>query len=154
MNVDEIRAAITGNPETRALLPSSGPEVTQEHIDAVAAALSVGRYRLRDTQIGPGTIMAACGAVEGAALLDALEALAQTPHPLARAVHWTLRIIDRGEFNLGIQASRDQVSALAAGGVMSAGTRDALLALGQEPDPVTARDVGLAITNDDGSLAV
>ncbi len=147
MTHDEIRSAIVADPAIYALLPD---------VVAVANALSEGRYRLRKTQIGPGTIMAALGAAEGATLLETLTALAaqSTTVPAYVPIKWALKIIDRGDFDLGEQAARDQVVALASAGVMSATARDKLLALGQEPDPVSPRDVGLAITNDDGSLAV
>lgn len=155
MTVDEIRAAIAADPAIRALLPATAP-VAQAQIEAVAAALSVGRVRLRHTQIGPGTIMAALGAANGATLLETLTALAaqSASNPAYIPIKWALKIIDRGELNLGEPAARDQVVALAAGGVMTAQARDALLALGQEPDPVAEYDVRCAVFNLDGSLAV
>ena len=130
-------------PTIYALLPDSA---------AIADALSRDRYRLRKTQIGPGTILAALGPTTGAALLDTLTAMAADPQ--YSAVKWALKVIDRGEFDLGQDASRGQVAALAAAGVMSAASRDALLALGQEPDPVDEFAVRCAIYEDDGSLAL
>lgn len=150
MTVDEIRAAIAADPAIRALLPAA-PPVSQAQVEAVAAALSAGRVRYVKTAIGPGTILAELGQA-GADLLDQLEELAKLP--AHNMVKHALRVIDRGEFDMGVAASRAQVAGLAAAGVMSAAARDALLALGQEPDPLSARDVAVAITNDDGSLAV
>lgn len=149
MTHDEIRAAIAARPELADLVAAG------DHV-GIAAALSVGRTRLRATQIGPGTIMAALGAADGATLLETLTALAaqSATVPAYVPIKWALKIIDRGEFDMSAQAARDQVVALAAAGVMSNAARDALLALGQEPDPVSEFDVRCAIYNADGSLAV
>jgi hypothetical protein len=155
MTSDEIRAAITAQPEIRALLPAA-ELIAQAEIDAVAAALSVGRTRHRSTHVGPGTIMAVLGAAEGAALLETLTTMAAAAGsvPAYVPIKWAMKIIDRGELDLGVQATRDQIAALAAGGVMSAASRDKLLALGAEPDPISEYSVRCAIFADDGSLLV
>lgn len=136
MTRDEIRAAIVARPELADM-------VTARDDAGIAAALSAGRTRLRRTQIGPGTILAALGPTGGAQLLDTLTAMAADPQ--YSAVKWALKVIDRGEFDLGVAAARAQVATLAAGGVMTAQTRDALLALGEEPDPVSVADVSDAL---------
>lgn len=151
MTTNEIRASIVADPGIRALLPATGSDVTQAHIDSVAAALSVGRFRLVKTEIGPGTILSALGQA-GADLLDDLEVMAQNPaHNL---IKHALKVINAGNFDLGNPASRAQVVGLCAAGLFAAEARDALLALGQEADPVDEFDVRRAIFNDDGSLAV
>ncbi len=84
--------------------------------------------------IGYGTVMEALGADAGAALLDALEALsASTP-----AVKWAMRLLDKGDLNVGSTAVRAQLDALCAGGVMTALQRDSLKALGEAPGPYRA----------------
>lgn len=136
MTRDEIRAAIAARSDLANALAARDDA-------GIASALSAGRTRLRRTQIGPGTILAALGPTTGAALLDTLTAMAADPQ--YSAVKWALRVVDRGEFDLGIAAARAQVATLAAAGVMSAASRDALLALGEEPDPVSVADVSAAL---------
>jgi hypothetical protein len=151
MATNEIRASIVADPRIRALLPATGSGVTQTHIDSVAAALSVGRFRLVKTEIGPGTILATLGQT-GADLLDALEVMAQNPaHNL---IKHALKVINAGSFDMGSQASRAQVVGLCAAGLFSVEARDALLALGQAPDPVDEYSVRCAIFALDGSLTV
>ena len=52
MTADEIRAAIAADPALQALVPDT---------QAIAAALSVGRTRYVETQIGVGTIIEVLG---------------------------------------------------------------------------------------------
>lgn len=140
MTRDEIRAAIAARPDLADALAARDDV-------ALAAALSVGRYRLCRTQIGPGTIMATLGAADGATLLETLTAMAAQAATVPQYVpiKWAMQIINRGELDLGAPAAREQVATLAAGGVMSQAARDALLALGQEPDPLSVSEVSAAL---------
>lgn len=147
MTPEEIRFAISTTPGLRELLPDT---------EALAAALSVGRVRLVTTHVGEGTILSTLGAVDGATLLYTLEQLdaqADANHAYL-PIRYALRVIRRGDFDLGAPETRNQIAAMAAGGIMSATVRDKLLALGSAPDPVDEFAVRCAVYNDDGSLAV
>ena len=65
----------------------------------------------RPTRIGPGSVMAALGATEGALLLDTLTVLAAQSRP----IHWALQIIQRGELDLSVPNARAQIDAVLEG---------------------------------------
>jgi len=115
---------------------------------ALAAILSVGRTKLVERNIGYGTVLEVLGAEAGSAFLDGLTALAATSSP----VKWALKLLDRGELNIGAAATQAQLDALAAGGVMPQAVADALKGLAMGPDIVTAEQVADAMFNPDGSL--
>jgi len=113
----------------------------------LAALLSVGRTKVIDYSIGYGTVLEVLGAEAGSAFLDGLTALAATSSP----VKWALKLLDRGELNIGAEATRGQLDALAAGGVMPRAVADALKALALAPDVVTMQQVAEEMFNPDGS---
>jgi hypothetical protein len=114
----------------------------------LARILSIGRTKLIESNIGYGTVMETLGAENGAAFLDALTVLAATSSP----VKWALKLLDRGELNIGAATTQAQLDALAAGGVMPQAVADALKALAIVPDMVTPQEVADAVFNPDGSL--
>lgn len=105
---------------------------------------------LRTRGIGPGEVMAALGAEQGAALLDALEAIKGQDSP----VRWALRLLDRGALNIGAGETRAQIERLEVAGIITPTQAAALRGLGEHrrfPSwaehhgvEVTARTVGLA----------
>lgn len=107
----------------------------------LARILSVGRTKLVERNIGYGTVLDTLGADAGAAFLDGLTALAATSSP----VKWALKLLDRGELNIGAAATRGQLDALAAGGVMPQAVADALKGLAVSPDEITATQVQTAL---------
>jgi len=123
--LDDIQAAFPG------LTPDNRDDV------AIAAALSVGRWRYRHTEAGFGTILSAIGPVDGAALLDTLAAIKATNRPL----YWAWYLLERGVFDFGTPATQAQMDALVAAGVLSADNAEKLKALGIEPDPVSVAAV-------------
>lgn len=100
--------------------------------------------------IGPGLIMETLGADAGAAVLDALEVLAQS----IPRVRWAMFLIKGAGVDAGSEIVRDQMDALATQGVITAAQADAVKRLGEirrQPSwaehnniEVTARTVGLA----------
>lgn len=108
---------------------------------AMAALLSVGRTKVIDYSIGYGTVLEALGADNGAKFLDQLTALAETSSP----VKWALKLLDRGELNIGSPATQAQLDALASVGVISQAVSDALKGLAIVPDPYSIQDVILAM---------
>jgi hypothetical protein len=113
----------------------------------LARILSVGRTKIVEYNIGYGTVMEALGADNGAAFLDGLTAVAATSSP----VKWALKLLDRGELNIGAPTTQAQLDALAAGGVMPQAVADALKALAIVPDVITPWQVMDAMFNPDWS---
>lgn len=128
--------------------PDCADALARRDCGELAALLSVGRTKVIDYSIGYGTVLEALGADNGAKFLDQLTALAETSSP----VKWALKLLDRGELNIGAAETRGQLDALAAGGVMPQAVADALKGLAMGPDIVTAEQVADAMFNADGSL--
>ena len=110
---------------------------------ALAEIMSVGRTKTIDLNIGYGTVLEALGAEAGAAFLDALTALAA--NGTSSPVKWALKLLDRGELNIGSSATRAQLDALAAVSVMPQAVADALKGLALVPDVISASQVQQAL---------
>jgi hypothetical protein len=107
----------------------------------LAHILSIGRTKQIDFNVGYGSVLDTLGAESGAAFLDGLTALAATNSP----VKWALKLLDRGELNVGSPKTQAQLDALAAGGVMPQAVADTLKALALVPDVVTPQEVQTAL---------
>lgn len=140
MDATEIRAAIAADPALQALVPDTS---------AIAATLSVGRTRLESTFVGVGRVMDCLGPTEGAAVLDALDALRASSSP----VKWAWLLLERGELDIALASVRAQIDALTPA-VFSPEQAEAIKTLAERPDPVSEFDVRVAIYNNDGSLKV
>ena len=127
--------------------PDCADALAARDCGALAAILSAGRTKVIDYSIGYGTVLEVLGAEAGAAFLDGLTTLAATSSP----VKWALKLLDRGELNIGAAATQQQLDALAAGGVMPQAVADALKGLAIVPDVVTAQDVARVCWSDDGT---
>lgn len=121
--------------------PDCADALARRDCGELAALLSVGRTKVIDYSIGYGTVLEVLGADNGAKFLDQLTALAETSSP----VKWALKLLDRGELNIGAEATRGQLDALAAGGVMPQAVADALKNLAVVDDPYSIQDVILAM---------
>lgn len=108
---------------------------------AIAEILSAGRTKTIERNVGYGTVMEALGGEAGAAFLDALTSLAEVSSP----VKWALKLLDRGELNLGSPATKAQLDMLALGGVIPIEVAQSLKALAIVPDVITAQDVQAAL---------
>ena len=97
----------------------------------IAEILSAGRTRLKSTPIGIGTILAVM-APSGGEFLNSLETMGAAD----ANVKWLLKLIERGAFDIGLEASRAQMQAYAQAVPALADAVDALLQLGTEPDPI------------------
>ena len=137
MTHDEIRAAIAADPALQALVPDT---------QAIAAALSVGRTRYVETQIGVGTIIEVLGLAAANPVLDALYAAPDYRH--------VKPLLDQGRLRLDAVAQAGMLQPLVTGGLLTQAQLDALVARAKEPAPVAEYDVRMAIYNDDGSLKV
>lgn len=121
--------------------PDCADALARRDCGELAALLSVGRTKVVDLNIGYGTVLEVLGAEAGSAFLDGLTALAATSSP----VKWALKLLDRGELNIGAEATQQQLDALAAGGVMPQAVADALKGLAVSPDVISASQVQQAL---------
>ena len=124
------------------------PELEQSVIDrnceAIAAALSVGRTRLAQTEIGNGKILETLGLADGNTLLDAINA-----SPMFKYV---VPLLEQGRLDVSTGVTRSAIDYLVSQGAVSADNAAKLKALAEVPDVVTPRQVAEAMYNDDGSL--
>ena len=137
MTADEIRAAIAADPALQALVPDTV---------ALATALSVGRTRYVETNIGVGTIIEVLGLAAANPVLDALYAAPDYRH--------VKPLLDQGRLRLDVVAQAGMLQPLVTGGLLTQAQLDALIARAKEPAPVDEYAVRVAIYNDDGSLGV
>ena len=121
--------------------PDCADALARRDCGELAALLSVGRTKVVDLNIGYGTVLEVLGAESGAAFLDSLTTLAATSSP----VKWALKLIDRGELNIGAAATQAQLDALATAGVMPVAVADVLKGLAVSPDEITASQVQQAL---------
>lgn len=135
MTADEIRAAIAADPALQALVPDT---------QAIAAALSVGRTRYVETQIGVGTIIEVLGLAAANPVLDALYASPDYRH--------VKPLLDQGRLRLDVVAQAGMLQPLVTGGPLTQVQLDALIARAKEADPVDEYQVRIAIHyNADGT---
>lgn len=126
--------------------PDCADALARRDCGELAALLSVGRTKVVDLNIGYGTVLEVLGAEAGSAFLDGLTALAANSSP----VKWALKLLDRGELNIGAAATQSQLDALASAGVMPQAVADALKGLAVVPDEVTAQEVTAVCWSADG----
>lgn len=121
--------------------PDCADALARRDCGELAALLSVGRTKVIDYSIGYGTVLDTLGATAGAAFLDSLTALSETSSP----VKWALKLLDRGELNIGAAATQQQLDMLASVGVIPVDVAEALKNLAVVDDPYSIQDVILAM---------
>lgn len=136
MTAEEIRAAIAADPALQALVPDTS---------AIAAALSAGRVRYVETNIGVGTIIEVLGLSVANPVLDAIYASPDYRH--------VKPLLDQGRLRLDSEFVRGALQAMVPA-LLTQAQRDALVARAAVADPVGEYDVRCAIYADDGSLKV
>lgn len=133
--------------DIRAICP---PELIAQRNDvAIAAALSVGRVKVQSRLIGIGTILATLGP-QGGAFLDGLVKLGETD----RNVYWAMELVRRGELDIGMDATRQQIGALIEQFPEMKPAVDALLSLAEVPDPVDVNAVSDALNKAEGRMTM
>ena len=106
--------------------------------EGVAAAISAGRVKIVSRPIGIGSVLDVLGPANGAALLDALDALRSQ----VSAIKWAWVLLERGELDVGLASTRGQIDALTGDGLpFTAEAAGAIQALAEVPAPVSAPDV-------------
>jgi len=122
------------------------PELLVSHdYQAIADAVNVGRTKVVTKLGGIGTVLETLGPVDGAALLDQLEAMADT----VSAVKWAFVLINRGELDFGSPATRAMIDQL-----LPADAGAALKAVAEVADPVSLYDLQVALQDDDGNWRI
>lgn len=121
--------------------PACAQALLERDCKAIAAIRSTGRTRYAPKGIGEGSVMSALGAVRGAAVLDALEAMTTQNNVIRRA--WGL--LQRGALDIGDATTHEQLNQLVAGGLMTATEAAKLTALALVPDPLSVQDVARAL---------
>ena len=116
--------------------------VASRDYQAIADVLSAGRVTVAPKLGGIGLVLETLGPVDGAALLDTLQAMtASVP-----ALKWAWYLIERGELDFGSAATRGMVDMLVTGGAMPAPVGAALKAVAEMPVTVTAAQVASVMT--------
>lgn len=116
---------------------------------AIADVLSRNRVKTTTRLIGIGTILNALGPVEGAAALDALEALKAANS----AIKWAFYLLESGNLDIGLPATRMQIDAL-VGSVFTSEQAAALKAIAEEADPINYNSVSDALNVAEGRLTL
>lgn len=111
--------------------------------DAIAATVSAGRVKVVEYFGGPGTVMNTLGAEAGAALLDQLEAMAQT----TPSVKWAFVLINRDALDFGSAATRAMIDLL-----VPEPAKTALKRIAEVADPITEFDVRCNLYLPDGTF--
>ena len=136
MTPDEIRAAISADPALQALVPDT---------QAIADALSVGRTRYVETQIGVGTIIEVLGLATANTVLDVIYSAPDYRHVKS--------LLDQGRLRLDSAFVRDALQSMVPA-LLTQEQRDALVARAAVSDPVNEYNVRIAIHyNADGTRA-
>jgi hypothetical protein len=123
------------------------PAILAAHdTQAITDAFNVGRTKVQARLGGIGLVLEALGPVNGAALLDGLQALA----PTVPALKWAFTLISRGELDFGSVATRGMIDMLVAQGAIAAPLAAALKATAEVADPVSTYDITVCVQDDQG----
>ena len=141
MTPQEIQAAVSADPALQALVAAGD-------FAAVAAALSLGRTKVASHFASERGILERYphGPIAADEMLAALEAFADTAHPMARIVGRALKFLAQPEgLDIGSPATQGLLDQLMAGGVISQAQRDGLRAMATVADVVTWPQVQAAM---------
>ena len=139
---------VNGKPLTQAQIDAIEPLLSNRQDVQIAEVLSQGRVRVQSKDIGIGTVLAVVPA--GGRFLDQLVAIGEGTDDLSRNVHWSMELIRQGRLDIGMPATRSQVSALAASHPDMATAIASLLASAEVPDPVDFNEVSRALNEAEG----
>lgn len=137
MTIHQVRAAIDADPALSALSVGDATDY-----DAIAKALTATHTKTVSTLGGIGYVMRVLGPVDGAAVLDALDALRATSSP----VRWGWVLLERGDLDFGDPGTQAMVDMLVQVGALTRAQALALQAPTQVPDVVTIHDVAEAMS--------
>lgn len=120
-----------------------------ERNDVAIAALLPPKVTVQSTPIGIGTILAVL-APSGGAFLDALES-AGVSDP---NVKWALKLIEQSNFDVGMEATRQQMQAFAQAAPSFADGIAALLATAERSEPIHYNAVSDALNVAEGRITL
>lgn len=127
------------------------PEILATHdTQAITDAFNVGHTKVVTKLGGIGLVLEALGPVDGAALLDGLEAMA----PAVPALKWAFTLINRGELDFGSAATRGMIDMLVGQGAIPLAAGDALKATAEVPDPIDELTIRKTVLADDGTWSI
>ena len=114
------------------------PEIIASHdYQAIADVVNAGRTKVQTTLGGIGTVLETLGPIDGAALLDALQAQTAT----VPALKWAWYLIERGELDFGSPATRSMIELL-----IPSPAKEALLNVAVVADEISASRIATVIT--------
>lgn len=122
--------------------PDCAAALAAKDCEALAVLLSIGRTCGNEREVGYGTIIETIGIESGNQLIDFLKA--------AEPMRHVVPLLDQGRLRIGSPLVQSTLQSF-VGGPIDQAEADALCALGQQPDPLTARQVGEALFHEDGS---
>lgn len=133
--IDEIRNVCTAE------------QISARDDGAITALVNAARPpKIIPTEIGIGTILAVM-APNGGLFLDGLETMAVAAAGTAAGanVKWTLKLIEASTFDVGHPVTRAQLKVFATDNPAMADGITALLAVAEQPDPVSIGAVSDAL---------
>jgi len=122
--------------------PDCAAALAAKDCEALAILLSAGRTCGNEREVGYGTIIETIGMESGNQLIDFLKASEPMRH--------VVPLLDQGRLRIGSPLAQSTLQSF-VGGPIDQADADALCALGQQPDPLTARQVAEALFHEDGS---
>lgn len=141
MTPEAIRNAVLASPELKTLAEAG--------IDNQLAALLTEQQPAvpkPGTRIGELGIYNLLGPLDGEALLQGLEAVAQSQQPVAPVIKRILRWLQSPEgVDVGNESLQGQLQALADAGAVSPASAAALIAHGSHKPPITVDEVSAAL---------
>lgn len=124
--------------------PACAAALSAKDCQAIAAIMSIGRMRANSHEIGNGTVLEVLGITTGNALLDILmSSAADSPYRYVKP------LLEQGRLLVGTPLVQATLATFVPS-IITQAQCDALCALGKEPDPYSAREISIALFNDDG----
>lgn len=149
----EIQANPACAPHIVPSLPKVSAEVANAGDQAIADILNVGRKKIVSREVGDGVISIALGMPAGPVFLYQLETLAgtlpavdATPEQIATfcVARQAWRSVSKAAFDVGSPSVRAGVQ-MFVGVLLTQAQADAILALAEVPDALTAADISRAV---------
>ena len=133
------------------IIVKCSPEILATHdTQAITDAFNVGHTKVATKLGGIGLVLEALGPVDGAALLDGLQAMTTT----VRALKWAWYLIERGELDFGSPATRGMIDTLVTQGAIAEPLGSALKATAEVPDPIDELTIRKTVLADDGTWSI
>lgn len=123
--------------------PDCAEALAARDCQTLAQLLSAGRTCGNDREVGYGTIIDVVGIIAGNQLIDFIQAQPDMRH--------VRPLLEQGRLRIGSQLVQQSLQSFVGAGAVTQANADALCALGLQPDPLTAQQVGEALFHPGGS---